>query len=154
MDISELIYEGVRNSKEAGALKIDVDIKIRAGYAYIAICDDGAGLAIDDAFRDGVSTKGKDRGFGLGFVKRADPYASIIRLENCTRLSFKVRDDGSIADLFKLFFPLADEERAISLKLEAEDKSPIFIKRDSCKIDLDFIKELKRECEEKGDGDV
>lgn len=149
MNVSDFIFECVKNSKEAGALKIDVDIKLSGSYGYITIIDDGCGFSSSDVFKDGISSKGKDRGFGLGFIKRADPDASIVRDGDHTILSFKALKDDSLDDLFDLYFPLADEERAINLRLYISDEKQVVIERDRCKINLDFIRNLKREAREK-----
>ena len=56
MDLSDLVYEAVKNSFEAGASKVEVEVDSSDGLIHFSIDDDGDGKFPDDPFSLDVST--------------------------------------------------------------------------------------------------
>ncbi len=96
MDLSDLVYEAVKNSFEAGASKVEVEVDSSDGLIHFSIDDDGDGKFPDDPFSLNVSTKGENRGKGLFFIRESSIDASISRSGGKTHLRFFLK--GSAED--------------------------------------------------------
>ena len=72
-----MVYEAVKNSFEAGASKVEVEVDSSDGLIHFSIDDDGDGKFPDDPFSLDVSTKGENRGKGLFFIRESSIDAAI-----------------------------------------------------------------------------
>lgn len=124
LDLSDLVYEAVRNSLEAGAGKVRIEVDSADGILSFLIQDDGDGVLPDDPFGNGVSSKGKDRGEGLFLIKEASVAFSITRREGLTSLSFSIekeRKDFRAEDIYGVLVNMGLDVVMI-LKIEGKEK--------------------------------
>lgn len=149
MDSAGLVLEGVKNSKEAGASFVDINIEFLDGYIAVIISDDGNGNIPEDPFDAGVSTKGKGRGLGLSNIKCIDKDATLTREGEITVLSFKAKRDSSFDELRDVLFPIVNMGGRVSFKINKSGKN-IFTYQSYGSINtLSAIRDFKREVKEK-----
>lgn len=149
MDSAGLVLEGVKNSKEAGASFVDINIEFLDGYIAVIISDDGNGNIPEDPFDAGVSTKGKGRGLGLSNIKCIDKDATLTREGEITVLSFKAKRDSSFDELRDVLFPIVNMDGRVSFKINKSGKN-IFTYQSYGSINtLSAIRDFKREVKEK-----
>jgi len=108
MNLTDLVYEGVRNSLEAGASRVFVNWRVEKERIYVEVADDGRGDFPPDCFQKGVSDKGEKRGRGLYLIKSADPNARLERKGGVTLLTFSAGKslEGDLASYLPYLFSL------------------------------------------------
>jgi len=91
LEFTELLNILLLNSVEAAGimkktLKININLSSAKGKTVITYTDNGKGIPVkikDRIFESGVSTKGKDRGFGLNFAEKVmNKYGGRIMLDS------------------------------------------------------------------------
>lgn len=114
------------NSIEASASEIVIACTVLPAFVDITVKDDGEGLKCTDAFRDGVSTKGDERGMGLYLLKTAAEEASIGSDETGTLLSFRMKREnmGSLTEVLPFIFSFSD--RGVSVTFSIRRGSEVF----------------------------
>lgn len=108
MDCLDFLYEGVRNSIEAGASRIKVVYKESDEGIGVRVVDNGKWDSSGDVFREGYSTKGEKRGQGLYLINQADEAATLEREGDETVLAFTLnsRKRSRLKDTFPLIISL------------------------------------------------
>lgn len=149
MDSAGLVLEGVKNSKEAGASFVDINIEFLDGYIAVTISDDGNGNIPEDPFDAGVSTKGKGRGLGLSNIKCIDKDATLTREGEITMLSFKAKRDSSFDELRDVLFPIVNMDGRVSFKINKSGKNIFTYQSYGSMNTLSAIRDFKREVKEK-----
>lgn len=100
MDNADLLVEAVRNSLEAGAEDISIKVDRHCGMVDVVVSDDSSKAIPDNAFSQGVSSKGAGRGRGLFLVKEASGgRCGLEKKDGKSVLHFSVGLDGSLEDL-------------------------------------------------------
>lgn len=87
MDAPDFLYEGVKNSIEAGCTEIDAIVR-SSDHIEVTLADNGSAESLACAFEEGVSSRGDGRGKGLFLLKRECPDAELKRADGKTVLSF------------------------------------------------------------------
>ena len=123
---SDFLTEAVMNSFEASASEIVIACTVLPAFVDITVKDDGEGLKCTDAFGDGVSTKGDERGMGLYLLKMAAEEASIGSDETGTLLSFRMKREnmGSLTEVLPFIFSFSD--RGVSVTFSIRRGSEVF----------------------------
>ena len=88
MDVEDFLFEGVKNSIEAGCGSIVLSYREEDDEVHVRIGDDGKYEGGRDVFASGCSTKGDNRGRGLSLLKSVCPDAALERKDGCTFLSY------------------------------------------------------------------
>lgn len=88
MEKADLLLEAAKNSLEAGASNLVIDVDEEAATT-IVFYDDGCGSWVEDPFSEGTSSKGEDRGRGLYLIGRDSRSADLKRIGEWTSLTIE-----------------------------------------------------------------